>query len=245
MLKTRPHPLLLTLTLTLILTLMVVFASSTLGDGTPTLVFSRHTARMFKETLVRHYLGSELKLTGTVYDNGEPDANITVTATPADPVSPTSATSATSTTTTPAAPPPPVAQAVSDVTGHFELVIPRANSRAIQVTADGPATPVTLIEHVRASIGLRVRALPHARLLFTGRVIVQPGTGLPWVILQDHTPLGWQTFAAMSVKAKGRFRYTLRVERADIGHTFVFRARTPPTSHWWGAITFTHPATIK
>ncbi|MGO9959182.1 MAG: carboxypeptidase-like regulatory domain-containing protein [Solirubrobacteraceae bacterium] len=193
--------------------------------GGPRIVFARASARLFRRPFTRTYVWSGLKISGTVYDNGARGANQTVTATSSD---------------------GPGAQAITNATGHFTLELPRSGSRVVQITTPGGA-PVILKERVRATMIVKVRALKGYRLVFTGWILTswQRGEGgLPWVIVQDQTPVGWSTIGAASVGAGGRYRVTYRALPADAGTWFAFRAITGRGPTWLAGSTGTHWATV-
>jgi hypothetical protein len=190
----------------------------------PSIVFSRASARLFRRPFTRTYAWSGLRIAGTVYNAGAPVANQTVTATSND---------------------GPGAQATTNVTGHFTLELPRAGTRLVQITTSGGA-PVTLNERVRATMTLKVRAVKGYRLVFTGWILTswQRDEGLPWVIVQDHTPVGWSTIGAAPVGAGGRYRVTYQALPGDAGAWFAFRAITYPGPTWLAGTTGTHSATV-
>ncbi len=187
----------------------LLIASSALAD-TPALVFSRGTARLFARSFTRNYLRSDLTLTGKVVNAGSPAANATIVA---------------YSSPNQAGPYAPIASTLSDVTGHFKLMLGQSDSRFVEVTVDG-APPVTFHENVRASLTLHIKPLSNARMRFTGQITVAPDGAIPWVILQDLTPIGWQEFGAEPVAAAERFRYTYRALASAIGSGFQFRAYT-------------------
>ncbi len=213
-----------TTTLIIVLTTVAAAAPTSAAAG-PSIVFSRASARLFRRPFTRTYVWSGLKISGTVYDAGAPVANQTVTATSNDGAG---------------------AQAITNVTGRFTLELPRSGSRLVQITTGG-AAPVTLQERVRATMILKVRAVAGYRLVFTGWILTswQRGQGgLPWVIVQDQTPVGWSTIGAASVGARGRYRVTYRALPADAGTWFAFRAITGRGPSWLAASTGTHWATV-
>ncbi len=213
-----------TTTLIIVLAAAAAAAPAATAAG-PSIEFSRASARLFRRPFTRTYVWSGLAISGTVYDAGAPVANQIVTATSND---------------------GPGAQATTNVTGHFTLELPRSGSRLVQITT-GAAAPVTLQERVRATMILKVRALKGYRLVFTGWILTswQRGEGgLPWVIIQDQTPVGWSTIGAASVGAGGRYRVGYQALPGDAGSAFAFRAITGRGPTWLAGSTGTHWATI-
>ncbi len=212
-----------TTTLIIVLAAAAAAAPAATAAG-PSIVFSRASARLFRRPFTRTYVWSGLKISGTVYDAGAPVANQTVTATSND---------------------GPGAQATTNVTGHFTLELPRSGSRLVQITT-GAAAPVTLDERVTATMSLNVRADAGYRHVFTGWNLTswQRDEGLPWVIIQDQTPVGWSTIGASPVGAGGRYRVGYQALPGDAGASFAFRAITGPGPTWLAGSTGTHWATI-
>ncbi len=197
----------------------------------PSIVFTRSSARLFRRPFTRTYWWSGLRISGRVYDNGAPVAGQTVTATG---------------TTGPGTGLTPVAQASTNVTGQFTLELPRSGSREVQVTT-GTAAPVALWEYVRATMTLKVQPVRHYRLVFSGVILTswQRGEGgFPWVIVQDHTPVGWSTIGAEPVGRFGRWKYTYQALPADAGGSFAFRAITGGGPGWLAGSTGTHWVTV-
>jgi hypothetical protein len=199
-------------------------AVAAVAAGGPRIVFARGSARLLRP-FTRTYVWSGLRISGRVYNAAAPVAGQTVTATSSD---------------------GPGAQAITNASGRFTLELPRSGSRVVQITTAG-AVPVTLKERVRATMILKVRALKGYRLVFTGWILTswQRGQGgLPWVIVQDQTPVGWSTIGAAPVGAGGRYRVSYRALPADGGASFAFRAITGRGRTWLAGSTGTHWATV-
>jgi hypothetical protein len=138
-----------------------------------------------------------------------------------------------------------LAQTSTDGAGRFQLSIPRGPSRQLQLIAG--ASMVSLQESVAPDVHLHVRALPGARLLFTGSVQISPlGPPRPLVIIYVLRPTGWKPAGATGpVGAHGRFRFVVQSSPLSVGYPFRFRAVTPPATLWSGASSPTRTATVR
>jgi hypothetical protein len=198
--------------------------------GSYVLQLDPRSQRLTSRVLHSRFTRSAVRLSGAVLNAfGAPAANVPVTvqATP-------SAGGAAVT----------VAQTTSDGTGRFQITIPRGDSRKLELAA-GSGT-VTWQQIVAPSISLRVRALHGARLLFTGRVGIDWGTGpRPTVEIEDRTPVGWQPVAFVTVNRHGAFRKLYPSSPVTIGYRYRFRAAVAAAAGWSAGASAIKPARIK
>jgi hypothetical protein len=176
------------------------------------------TTAMTTRTVERRYDDSAITLSGTVVDSAGapvPGATVSVQSAPLTAVGFTT-----------------IANVTANAAGRFELTVPRGDSRDLRLT--GANGQVTITERVTPNIALRVRALRHARLLFTGEIgIDSAGAPPPQVTVETLTPHG--TFPIATVTAKhGRFRYVYQASTLAIGSTYALRAVTPAGALWQG-----------
>jgi hypothetical protein len=171
--------------------------------------------------LRRRYDRSALTLSGTVLGlGGQPAPGVPVIAQ----------------ATAPGGAPVTVARTTSDGAGRFRLTIPRGDSRSLRISAGAAA--VALEQLVAPDLRMRVKALPGARLLFTGRVrIGWRGSPRPTVEIEDRAPSGWQPLAFVTVGRDGTFRKVYKSSPLTVGYQFAFRASTQRTGRWQAATT--------
>jgi hypothetical protein len=190
------------------------------------------SADVFGGIARRAYLHSGLTLSGRVLNPaGTPTAGdtITVAATPLTGGGPATLT------------------ATTNRAGRYRLTIPKGPSRLLTIQT-GTST-LMVNELVSPSIWLSVRARSRARLHFLGGLIDGNANPQPTVELQDATPDGWRTFAAVEPTATGRhagrFTYVYRSAPSTIGSSFRFRAVTLPAPAWRPGASRPHAARVR
>jgi hypothetical protein len=132
-----------------------------------------------------------------------------------------------------------IARASTDSAGHWVLTAPRGPSRLLaivygeQTDAASPKA-IRIRQTVKPGLTLRVQALGHGRLRFTGRLSIKPlGSPHPLVVIQTRTRNGknWQAVGtAIRVKPSGAYSVTYAGGRKVIGHTYSFRTVANATS---------------
>jgi hypothetical protein len=127
------------------------------------------------------------------------------------------------------------------------MAVAEGESRLLTVQAGGGERMVE--ELVAPSVWLSVRARSGARIRFAGGLIDGGADPQPTVTLQDRTPQGWRTFAAVEARAAGRhtgrFAYLYRSAPGTVGYSFAFRATTMPTPAWEPGVSKVHEATVR
>jgi hypothetical protein len=208
--------------------------TATTVDGVPQSRCAAATVSdAFGSVVRRRFLRSALTLSGMLLDStGAPAAAVPVVV-QASPLA--------------GGGPAAVAQATTDAKGRYTLAVAEGESRLLTVQAGGSERMVE--ELVAPSVWLSVRARPHARVLFFGGLIDGDATSQPTVTLQDATPEGWRTFAAIEPRSAGRhagrFAYLYRSAPETIGSSFRFRATTMPTPAWEPGVSKVHEATVR
>src|SRR5450755_2587965 len=164
------------------------FTASTV-DGAPQSSCAAATVSdAFAIVVRRGFLRSALTLSGTLLDStGAPAAAVPIVV-QASPLA--------------GGDPAMVAQATTDGKGRYTLAVAEGESRLLTVQAGGGERMVE--ELVAPSVWLSVRPRSGARLRFAGGLIDGGADPQPTVVLQDRTPQGWRTFAAVEPRAAGR-----------------------------------------
>jgi hypothetical protein len=187
----------------------------------------------FGSVVRRGFLQSALTLSGTLLDSSGAPAGAVPVVVQASPLA--------------GGDPTTVAEATTDGNGRYALAIAKGESRLLTVLAGGGERMVE--ELVAPSVWLHVRPRSGARLQFAGGLIDGDAAPQPTVVLQDRTPQGWRTFAAVEPRAggrhAGRFVYLYRSAPGTVGYTFAFRAITMPTPAWEPGVSEVHEATVQ
>ncbi len=132
-----------------------------------------------------------------------------------------------------------VARTTTDAAGHWVLTAPRGPSRLLAIVYGEPpdfSSPnaIKIRQTVRPGLTLRVQALGHGRLRFSGKLSVKPlGSPRPLVIIQTRTRNGkhWQAVGtSIRVKPSGSYSVVYDGGRNVIGGTYSFRTVANATS---------------
>jgi hypothetical protein len=189
---------------------------------------SKASAKLSGTVVHRRYLGSKVQLSGTIVDPaGAPAPGVQVTA-EVGTVSGTGLAAVASTTT--------------DGAGRFTLLVPRGDSRTVQL--DVGQQSVSFTQDVRPNVSLKVVSRKGQRLIFTGRVSInREGGPAPIVEIADRGSSGWQALANVPVDKHGHYHYVFTASPLAIGKAFQIRATTAASTFWQAA---TSPAlTVK
>ncbi|HEX4345566.1 MAG TPA: carboxypeptidase-like regulatory domain-containing protein [Solirubrobacteraceae bacterium] len=126
-----------------------------------------------------------------------------------------------------------VARATTDAAGHWSLAAPRGPSRLLTISygeQPDPAAPqaIRFRQTVKPGVTLRVQALGHGRLRFSGKLSIKPlGTPRPLVAIQTRTRNGkhWQAVgSSLRVKAAGNYSVTYDGGPNVVGGSYAFRS---------------------
>lgn len=145
-----------------------------------------------------------------------------------------------------AKPPLRITEVKTDRQGSFSLRLAPGPSREVSVVyaggptltrASGPDLHLAVRSGVRLRASSAVARVGGAPLVFSGKVLVPPGTIPPQgrsVELQFRLPgLPWSEFRTVQTDRRGRFRYAYRFSDDDSrGVRFQFRAYVPTQDDW-------------
>jgi hypothetical protein len=208
-------------------------ASSGSGAAVYALRLDPRTEKLAAHAFSSRYSSSSVTLTGTVLNSsGAPAPGVVVS------VRATGLAGGASRT---------IAQAGTDAAGHFVVLVPRGDSRQLQLSAG--TGDVVFRQDVSPSIALHATALSGHRVLFTGKVAIAPdGNPRPLVELQVYDPTAshkWGLFASVNASKNGTFRFVYGLSPLLTGYRFAFRAVTPATASWHAATSPAREATIR
>jgi hypothetical protein len=183
----------------------------------------------FGRVVHRKYLHSGLQISGTLLapnGNPAPGVSVTVQATPITGGNPVV-----------------VAQGTTNAAGTYQLVTPEGASRNLVITAADAEAMVQ--ELVAPSMWFGVISKHNAHLIFYGGLITGGATDPPTVTVQDSTPNGWRTFAAVSPKPNGRFSVPYHSDPNTMGYRFQFRIATLPATNWEPGVSYVRSAMVR
>lgn len=132
-----------------------------------------------------------------------------------------------------------VARATTDAAGHWALVAPRGPSRLLTMSYGEQPDPaaaeaIRLRQIVKPGVTLRVQALGHGRLRFSGLLSIKPlGTPRPLVAIQTRTRNGkhWQAVgSSLRVNSSGNYSVTYDGGPNVVGGSYAFRTVVNATS---------------
>jgi hypothetical protein len=212
--------------------------SSPGAEPTYAIVLAKGTAALGK-SIRRSYADSAVSLTGQLRDPaGTPAPNVNVSLVAHDGNEASGALVV-------------LDQTVTNTAGEWTLHAPRGPSRKLQIlygaiTAGRTQDAVAIRETVRPSLSLRVQTPGGGRIVFSGRLAINPiGTPRPLVTIETKAGDEWEAVGhAVRATANGSYRYVYRSSPLTLGRRFAFQAQTPGTSLWQSGISPTREAVI-